>query len=50
MCDTRAYQDMGLLEDIDRVKREGERFRRELETGRSELAQIVRELKAARER
>jgi hypothetical protein len=41
---------MELLEDLDRVKREGERFRQELENGKSELSRIVRELKTAREK
>ena len=54
MCDTRAYRDMGLERDIARLRKEGERFREELEKGKkgrySELAEIVRELKAARER
>ena len=52
MCDKAAFHELGAYtdEDLARVKRLGENFKRQLEKGESELARYVKELHAAREK
>jgi hypothetical protein len=46
MCDKQVYHDP-FLDDLDRIQREGEKFRKLLE-GDSDLARMVQEIRAAR--